>query len=534
MPLGFTSNLDSLLFSGDNCDAWSHQGFEWLKDRVPEGIEEIREYLKNIVYIGLRDIDDLEELLLDGKFQSNRGHPIKWYSSDDVVRLGIETVMLETAEYLDKQGVEEVFCSFDIDAISPTWCPATGTDVDGGLTFYDALYIPWFLKADGRLVGMDNVELNPTITGKTYGTDLTVQVSNLLSFSGLGDQLTFKQFKESYQLAHQYYSRCVRDVTLEYEQMGIALPPNHKKLTAIALAQHLESMQIRRIQSDPNMELKQAGDLRSSWRSIAKHQEKEIRKLVGDIFDQLNTVTNDVFRDLVFWLLGIRAEADSSANLGELRAKVEESLYKSLSEVWETTGTKPAIQIRLERALWLCKPEVQEVFLELGDSDTEVDYITFERWQAKVNPTAKTKDIMLAFVNVAGESNTACWKKLVEHILHDTSTHELGGTVSIYVTMERNMRALFREFGEAMTLSIDEYQKMIKSAWKVRHTNEYDELFRYLSEHVPEENLDVVSYKSFREWVLYPDGGFNKLRRCMVAHITTFNIHRRMGGGHLM
>lgn len=57
---------------------------------------------------------------------------------------------------------EDVYVSFDIDGLSPEYCPGTGTPVPGGLTFSQADWLLWRLACSGRrIVGFDLCEVAP-------------------------------------------------------------------------------------------------------------------------------------------------------------------------------------------------------------------------------------------------------------------------------------------------------------------------------------------------------------------------------------
>jgi len=57
---------------------------------------------------------------------------------------------------------EKVYISFDIDGLSPEFCPNTGTPVPGGLTFNEAIYLVKQIKEIGReIIGFDLNEVAP-------------------------------------------------------------------------------------------------------------------------------------------------------------------------------------------------------------------------------------------------------------------------------------------------------------------------------------------------------------------------------------
>ncbi len=57
---------------------------------------------------------------------------------------------------------ERVYVSFDIDGLSPEFCPNTGTPVPGGLSFQKAVYLLRKLVESGRkIIGFDVSEVAP-------------------------------------------------------------------------------------------------------------------------------------------------------------------------------------------------------------------------------------------------------------------------------------------------------------------------------------------------------------------------------------
>lgn len=61
---------------------------------------------------------------------------------------------------------EKVYVSFDIDALSPEFCPGTGTPVPGGMTFNEAVYLIRRVADSGRrIVGFDLCEVSPRPNG---------------------------------------------------------------------------------------------------------------------------------------------------------------------------------------------------------------------------------------------------------------------------------------------------------------------------------------------------------------------------------
>ena len=61
----------------------------------------------------------------------------------------------------------EVYVSFDIDGLTPEYCPSTGTPVPGGLTFAEADRLLYLLALSGRrIIGFDLCEVAPGENGE--------------------------------------------------------------------------------------------------------------------------------------------------------------------------------------------------------------------------------------------------------------------------------------------------------------------------------------------------------------------------------
>ncbi|XP_029282852.1 arginase-1 [Cottoperca gobio] len=124
--------------------------FSWIKPCVSA---------KDLVYIGLRDVDPAEHYIL-------KLLGVKVFSMSEVDQLGVARVMEETCDYLSAKVKKPIHLSYDIDAIDPSVTPATGTPVSGGLTYREGLYIAEQVAQTGLLSAVDMVEVNP-LRGET-------------------------------------------------------------------------------------------------------------------------------------------------------------------------------------------------------------------------------------------------------------------------------------------------------------------------------------------------------------------------------
>jgi len=161
MPLGFLTGLVE--------NAKSLPSFNWFSPCLTA---------RDIVYIGLRDVDDYEKRMIQ---QLN----IKAYTMHEVDKYGIGHIMTETINYLEDRNLH---LSFDIDAVDPFFAPHTGTAVRGGLTFREANYICEALAETGCLTSMELVEVNPMI--HTHQSEsLTLDMAVKLIGSAMGQRI---------------------------------------------------------------------------------------------------------------------------------------------------------------------------------------------------------------------------------------------------------------------------------------------------------------------------------------------------------
>jgi len=125
-------------------NAKSMPGFQWF-DPVLQP--------KDIVYIGLRELDRAEKMAI-------KRLGIKTFTMYHVDKYGIGKVMEECLDYI---GNRNIHLSFDIDAIDPFYAPHTGTAVTGGLSFREGNYVCEALSESGNLSSMELVEVDPSL-----------------------------------------------------------------------------------------------------------------------------------------------------------------------------------------------------------------------------------------------------------------------------------------------------------------------------------------------------------------------------------
>jgi len=109
---------------------------------------------RNVVLIGVRDLDDGEEVLI-------KDIGVKTYKMKDVRLLGMDQVISETVEYLSH--CDGVHLSLDVDAFCPTLTPGTGTPVEGGISLADGLIFFKALHKSKIITSLEIVEINPLL-----------------------------------------------------------------------------------------------------------------------------------------------------------------------------------------------------------------------------------------------------------------------------------------------------------------------------------------------------------------------------------
>ncbi|XP_062325207.1 arginase-2, mitochondrial [Osmerus eperlanus] len=154
-----------------------------LQDKMPQlpGFSWMKPFLaaRDLVYIGLRDVDPGEHLIL-----KNLG--IQYFTMKDIDRIGIQRVMEETLDHLLTRKQRPIHLSFDIDAFDPSLAPATGTPVNGGLTYREGLYITEEIHNTGLLSVMDLVEVNPVLAASREQVEATAGLAVDVIASSLG------------------------------------------------------------------------------------------------------------------------------------------------------------------------------------------------------------------------------------------------------------------------------------------------------------------------------------------------------------
>ncbi|XP_070775843.1 arginase-2, mitochondrial isoform X3 [Enoplosus armatus] len=111
---------------------------------------------------------------------------IQYFTMRDIDRLGIQRVMEVTLDHLLARKQRPIHLSYDIDAFDPSLAPATGTPVNGGLTYREGIYITEEIHNTGLLSAMDLVEVNPVLGANREAVEATASLAVNVIASSLG------------------------------------------------------------------------------------------------------------------------------------------------------------------------------------------------------------------------------------------------------------------------------------------------------------------------------------------------------------
>lgn len=127
---------------------------------------------ENIVYIGLRDVDP-------GERDYIKELGIKAYSMEDIDRCGIEKIMKEAIEHIEKNA-DQIHISFDVDCLDPKFAPGTGVKVPGGMTFREAKTALRMVSEIEKIASVEFVEVNPLLDDKNKTAETAVALIETL------------------------------------------------------------------------------------------------------------------------------------------------------------------------------------------------------------------------------------------------------------------------------------------------------------------------------------------------------------------
>ena len=132
---------------------------------------------RNIVLVGLRDVDQLER----GAVKNLGVHA---FTMRDIDERGMRAVM-EEAISLAGSETDGIHLSLDMDVVDPEYAPGVGTPVRGGVTYREAHLAMEMIGDSGRMISMEVVEVNPVLDTLNRTAELAVE----LTLSAMGKRI---------------------------------------------------------------------------------------------------------------------------------------------------------------------------------------------------------------------------------------------------------------------------------------------------------------------------------------------------------
>lgn len=134
----------------------------WCKSKLKD-VAKVNVPTQNIYWIGARDLDY-------GEVQLAKQYNLHIFPSKTVRQRGMNAVLDEITEDMEKNAVTGIHLSIDIDGMDPRIVCATGTRVPDGMnngefyTFLDRIF------STGNVISTDFVEYNPTLEDESKTT----------------------------------------------------------------------------------------------------------------------------------------------------------------------------------------------------------------------------------------------------------------------------------------------------------------------------------------------------------------------------
>lgn len=136
----------------------AYEGFKYSHASIMYNVLEQIPQVSRIVQVGVRDYCSAESKIMT---EDPRVVPFTDGANKTALFEG-QTWKSLCGRIIDALP-DKVYVSFDIDGLSPEYCPSTGTPVPGGLSFSEAEYLIYQLAVSGKeIIGFDLCEVAPS------------------------------------------------------------------------------------------------------------------------------------------------------------------------------------------------------------------------------------------------------------------------------------------------------------------------------------------------------------------------------------
>lgn len=140
----------------------SYQGFTHSHASIMRNVCKLEKPPQRVVQVGIRDFSEEEFDFI----QANPKLVSTYFDLDNKKSLYQGQNWDQLCEKIIRELPKKVYVSFDIDGLSPEFCPNTGTPVPGGLSFDEAVHLLGGLgRSKKTIVGFDLNEVAPGLGG---------------------------------------------------------------------------------------------------------------------------------------------------------------------------------------------------------------------------------------------------------------------------------------------------------------------------------------------------------------------------------
>lgn len=147
----------------------AYEGFKFSHASIFYNVMTSYDAVTKLTQVGIRDYSRDEKTFMD-----NLGRRGTCFYGRDIFRMKAEGATFKSiATEIISTLPQNVYVSFDIDGLDPSYCPSTGTPVPGGLSYDEATYILEELARSGRrVVGFDLTEVAPGPDGDEWDANV--------------------------------------------------------------------------------------------------------------------------------------------------------------------------------------------------------------------------------------------------------------------------------------------------------------------------------------------------------------------------
>ncbi len=138
----------------------------WNKLKKVGGISPKINY-SDIVFISVRDMEPEESYLL-------KKHKVKWFTTADVKRNGVEKIARDTLVHLNK--CDKIYVSFDVDSMDSGISKGTGTPVRNGISEKEAGSLCLSFIQNHKVCCFEISEINPTLDKENLMAENTFEI----------------------------------------------------------------------------------------------------------------------------------------------------------------------------------------------------------------------------------------------------------------------------------------------------------------------------------------------------------------------